>query len=102
LNIQQEYIKLKEEIKNTTKPEILPADYPQRENYNIIQVQQTSSRQEKILTFLKEKERLQVKDLKNVFPEISKRTLRRDFEQLLKKGLVVRMGEKNNTFYQVS
>ena len=38
---------------------------------------------------------------KQVFPEVTKRTLRRDFEQMLGQGLVERIGERNNTFYQV-
>ena len=60
-----------------------------------------SERQEKILTFLKEQGRAQVWQIKQVLPEVTKRTLRRDFENLLKKGLVERNGERNNTFYQV-
>lgn len=58
-------------------------------------------RQEKILSVLKEKGRAQVWEMKQVFPQVSKRTLRRDFEFLLKQGMVERMGEKNNTFYKV-
>jgi len=60
-----------------------------------------SERQEKILAFLKEQGRAQVWQIKQVLPEVTKRTLRRDFESLLKKGLVERAGERNNTFYQV-
>jgi len=60
-----------------------------------------SERQEKILAFLKEQGRAQVWQIKQVLPEVTKRTLRRDFENLLKKGLVERAGERNNTFYQV-
>ncbi len=39
--------------------------------------------------------------MKQVFPEVSKRTLRRDFENLLKQGIIERIGEKNDTFYQL-
>jgi hypothetical protein len=60
-----------------------------------------AKRQEKILAILKEKGNAQVWEMKKIFPQISKRTLRRDFEFLLKQGAVQRMGEKNNTFYQV-
>jgi molecular chaperone GrpE (heat shock protein) len=58
-------------------------------------------RQDKILAILREKGRAQVWEIKQIFPQVSKRTLRRDFEFLLKKGVIERMGEKNNTFYQV-
>ena len=58
-------------------------------------------RQEKILAILKEKGRAQVWEMKQIFPQVSKRTLRRDFEFLFKQGVVNRIGEKNNTYYQV-
>lgn len=130
LNLQQEYRNIKGKMKNQiesgakseieefSEARISPETNFPKENYDIIPIPQLTkdspkiilepvlggqipSRQEKILTILKEKERLQVKDLKEVFPKVSKRTLRRDFEQLLKKGLVNRAGEKNSTFYQV-
>lgn len=60
-----------------------------------------AERQEKILSFLKEQGKAQVWQLKQVLPEVTKRTLRRDFEDLLGQGLIQRMGEKNDTFYQI-
>ncbi len=60
-----------------------------------------SLRQEKILSTLKEKEKVQVCEMKKIFPGVTKRTLRRDFEQLLRQELIERMGERNNTFYQL-
>jgi len=58
-------------------------------------------RQEKILAFLRENGRVQVGQLVQMFPEVTKRTLRRDFEYMLQKGLVERIGERNDTFYQI-
>jgi len=58
-------------------------------------------RQEKILEFLKENGRAQVWQIKQFLPEVTKRTLRRDFEHMLEQGLIERMGEKNDTFYQI-
>lgn len=55
----------------------------------------------KIIEILKQRENVQVKDLKDVFPQVSKRTLRRDFEYLLGKGIVQRIGDSNNTLYQL-
>jgi hypothetical protein len=60
-----------------------------------------NARQKKILSFLKEKGSAQVWQIKEIFPQVSKRTLRRDFEQLLKKDIIKRIGEKNNTFYRL-
>jgi len=61
-----------------------------------------NSREEKILEVLEEKGRAQVWEIKELFPAVSKRTLRRDFEKLLKRGLIERMGERNNTFYKLN
>lgn len=58
-------------------------------------------RREKILEILKEKGRAQVGEIKGVFPRVSKRTLRRDFQRLLKEDIIERIGERNDTFYQL-
>ena len=60
-----------------------------------------NDRQKRILNFLKEKGNAQVWQIKEIFSQVSKRTLRRDFEQLLKKNIIQRIGEKNNTFYKL-
>ena len=59
-------------------------------------------RQIKILEILKEKEMVQVWEVNKVLSDVSKRTLRRDFEQLLKQGFVDRVGEKSKTFYKLA
>lgn len=60
-----------------------------------------NERQTKILEILKEKQKLQIWQLKEYFPEVSKRTLRRDLVKLVEAGLVLRTGEVSNTFYQI-
>jgi len=61
-----------------------------------------TSRQEKILRIIEEKDKAQVSDIKDYFPDISKRTLRRDLNGLLDCALINRKGERNSTFYEVS
>ncbi|OIO46256.1 hypothetical protein COX24_02655 [bacterium (Candidatus Gribaldobacteria) CG23_combo_of_CG06-09_8_20_14_all_37_87_8] len=53
----------------------------------------------KIVDLLKQKKSAQIKDLKESFPDVTKRTLRRDFEFLAKEGIVKRVGDKNETEY---
>jgi len=53
------------------------------------------------MDFIKENGRAQVWQIKEILPEVSKRTLRRDFETLLEQGILERIGERNNTFYQL-
>ena len=54
-----------------------------------------------IVEILKKEKEVQVKDLKDFFPNVSKRTIRRDFEYLLNKGIVERRGDNNNTYYKL-
>jgi hypothetical protein len=70
-----------------------PAPRPPKEN--------NTSRQDKIIKILQERGKAQVADLKQVMPDVTKRTLRRDIDDLLKKEKITRMGEWNQTFYQI-
>jgi len=64
--------------------------------------QEYSERQKKILQMLSEKEKVQVADIIKEIPSITKRTIRRDLDDLLKKGKVIRVGEWNQVFYQIN
>lgn len=59
------------------------------------------NRQQRILRFLKERGKAQIQDLKKDLPEVTKRTLRRDMDFLLKNGLVERLGDKIKTEYKL-
>jgi DeoR-like helix-turn-helix domain len=58
-----------------------------------------NQREKKILDILKEKEKVQVGEIKDILKNVSKRTLRRDFDDLLKQHLVERIGHSNETYY---
>ena len=58
-------------------------------------------RHKRILEILNKQGRAQVHEFKKIFPQVSKRTLRRDFEFLLSQQIIKRKGEKNNTFYKL-
>jgi hypothetical protein len=113
LSIQANYVMLRgvlpQEIVaeiRLKKPEI-PAQEPPKDKRILVPAapaddkDERNERQDKIIDFIKTKEKTQVWELKQVFPEVSKRTLRRDFEALLKQGVIERLGERNNTFYQI-
>lgn len=59
------------------------------------------NRQQRILQLLKELGNAQVQDLKKALPQVTKRTLRRDMDFLLKRGLVARLGDKIKTEYKL-
>ena len=58
-------------------------------------------RRSKIIRILKKVERIQVGEINKLFPEVSKRTIRRDFQKLLRQGVIERIGEKNDTYYKI-
>jgi hypothetical protein len=58
-------------------------------------------RQNRILEFLKEKGNAQVWEIQKIFPNVSKRTIRRDFRSMLKQGVIERTGERNTTAYKL-
>lgn len=107
LNLKEEYSKLNEVLKNLKKP-VQVIEKPEVAVEVVAMADETvfkpanNTRQLKILEILKQKEKIQVWEVKQVFPEVSKRTLRRDFEQMLSQGLIVRLGERNQTFYQIN
>lgn len=59
-----------------------------------------SNRQSKILDLLNKTEKMQVQDIARQMSSVTKRTIRRDLDDLLKKGKVVRTGEFSQVFYQ--
>ena len=73
-----------------------------KENVSHAVIDKYSPRQEKILKILTEREKAQVSDLVKELPKVTKRTIRRDLDDLLRKGRIVRVGEWNQIFYQKS
>ncbi len=68
----------------------------------VVEFSSFNPRQKKIIEILKNKEKIQVGDAQKIFPKITKRTLRRDFDSLLKQGAVKRVGKANLTFYHLA
>lgn len=60
-----------------------------------------SDRQKKILQILSEKGKAQVSDFKLVLGDVTKRTIRRDLDELLKNRKIIRVGEWNQVFYEI-
>ena len=60
-----------------------------------------SGRQTRIMEIIRNKPKTQVWELQKVLPEVTKRTLRRDLDNLLYRELIIRQGEWNEVFYQV-
>jgi len=77
-------------------------EWPQKENYSEVpSPAPKNNRTERILEIIRSKQKARIAELKRIFPQVSKRTLRRDFEILLSRGLVERIGEGKGTFYTI-
>ena len=77
-------------------PVRLEEERPETGNRSVL-----TERQKRIIEFLKTKENAQVWQLQRVLPEVTKRTLRRDLDELLEKNLVERKGEWNSVSYEL-
>jgi predicted HTH transcriptional regulator len=101
LKIQAEYDNLMKELEGN---KVVTAEFKTNEKETMVGSETQSflsQRHEKIMSLLKENSQAQVWQVKQFFPEVSKRTLRRDLEYLLKQGMIERIGERNDTFYQI-
>jgi len=114
LVITNEYEKIKKDIKPIMEPttmeftQKLPnIDKPliSHENTSAAPLELAGSvlsdRQGKILEFLSKNEKAQVMDLITIFPDITKRTIRRDLDELLQAGKIDRTGDFNQVSYQL-
>jgi hypothetical protein len=84
------------EVKKEKEKPVLP-----KELKTEIEAAPLTDRQRKILEYLKAKENAQVWEIQKVVPEVTKRTLRRDLDELLQMDLVERKGEWNTVFYEL-
>ena len=98
LVLKREYAKMGQEI--SKKP-------PKKQNKPFKQSTEDSplsvgnERCGRILEVLRQKEKAQIWEFKKIFPQVTKRTLRRDFGYLLTRGLVERIGDGKWTFYKL-
>jgi len=100
LKLKNDYVKIKNSL-GRIEPQSKPVKKASVEPVLPANEKKLNPRQEKILDILKKKEMVQVWEVNKILPNVSKRTLRRDFEQLLKDQLVDRVGEKNQTYYKL-
>lgn len=94
----------KPELPNNEIPNIV-IDHSQH-NYKTEEIKKDTSlhkistRQIDILRILGNRGKAQVSDIIREIPNITKRTIRRDLDDLLKRGEIIRIGEYNQVFYK--
>lgn len=88
--------KIKEQPKLEKKEPVSIKEIGQQEKNQELGV---TPRQKRIIEFLRTKADVQVWELQKVLPEVTKRTLRRDLDELLEKNIVARKGAWNTVSY---
>ena len=103
LIILNEYEKIKKEIAVSTELGKKMSGIEERLVLNKIPKDSVviTERQGKIIEFLKNNVKAQVMDLQAILPDITKRTIRRDLDELLQANKIERMGEFNRVFYRL-
>ncbi len=64
-------------------------------------IKKSKNRKEKVLEIMNKKERVKVKELVGAFPQVSRRTLLRDLEELYRGGVIVRTGSGRGASYSI-
>lgn len=99
LDLIEEKIESKEAsisvIEDTAAEEGAPVSLPEKSV-------KLSDRQGKIVDFLSKNEKAQVMDLQKILSDVTKRTIRRDLDELLELGKIVRHGDFNQVFYKIN
>ena len=105
LIICNEYEKIKKQI------HVSPASVPPERDYGeakpeaikeIKKEEKFTARQTEIIKYLTQNQKAQVMDLQEVLPNVTKRTIRRDLDELLKMGKIQRVGQFNQVFYRIT
>lgn len=73
-----------------------------RREYSKISSISLNTRKEKIKAMIQRKDRIKVGELVHVFPQISRRTLTRDLEDLHKDGSIVKAGDGRGASYSIN
>ena len=91
------------EAKNWIDPRnfaVLRCEYEKiKTNQSLLGPKVTKTRHRKILDIINERNKVQVRELAQVFPDLSRRTLIRDLEELFHNGIVVRTGSGRGVCY---
>jgi hypothetical protein len=97
--IQEKYQVIKEEIELFDSETIVPE---KEKKALVLSLTSLNTRQKKIVDLLKNSDKLQVGQVQESLPQVTKRTLRRDFDSLVKQGMIKRSGKANLTFYHLA
>jgi DNA-binding transcriptional ArsR family regulator len=108
LIVSNEYEKIKKEIIPISQTELLEKQELVTNNFvekvsekPALVLEDLNERQKQIIDFLSKNEKAQVMNFQEMFTDVTKRTIRRDLDELLEVGKIVRKGDFNGVFYKL-
>ncbi len=107
--VGERYGVIKEEVENfndyykssSFEKEPVVRDKEEEVEKKKIDLSSLNKRQKKIVDLLSKMEKVQVKDVEEVMKGVTKRTIRRDFDKLLKEEIAQRVGKGSTTYYKM-
>jgi hypothetical protein len=97
--LRKEIQKIKEEFKNRNQNKTKSEIKENLENKTLRLNSNREQRCQKILEVLGKEGKIKVSDIQKYFPQITKRTLRRDLRYLFQTRQILRVGDRINTYY---
>lgn len=112
LVLRKEYRRVErflEDLDLELQDEVLPKEIKEEKKEPVLETKKNtfkgkeslSERQKKIIDILKEKEQIQVREIQKILPNVTKRTLRRDLDDLMNLNLIERKGQWSSVFYRI-
>jgi len=98
---QEEPMLIQKDIKKTYQPHIMSFKPQIKDNISskIIFNERKSNRNEKIVSFMKEKKSATIKDISVLFPDTSEKTIQRELGALVQSGALTKRGNKRWSVY---
>jgi hypothetical protein len=90
--LTREYQQLAEEIKSLESEKLVVIKPSEKVN-------SLNKRQEKILSYVKDKDFVQLKELSVLFPKMSLRTIRKDLNEMAQRKILFQQGRGRSSFY---
>jgi molybdopterin converting factor small subunit len=97
--LRKEIQKMKEEFKNRNQNKVKSKIKDNLEKRALKLNSNREQRCQKILEVLGKEGKIKVSDIQKYFPQITKRTLRRDLRYLFQTRQILRIGDRINTYY---
>ena len=96
--LAKEYQNLLNELEQTSRAKL----GKKRDFSRVKESERLNYRQKRILEYIKEKGSVKLKDISVLFPKLSQRTVRKDLNIMVQRGVLSRQGVGRGSFYKIN